>query len=372
MDRVPRRAATRGASHVSGPGDERDVPAAATAGTAIALSAVVPVYNGAATLARCLAAAGRVRARRRDRRGHRRRRRLDRRLGAHRGRRRRAGAVLGRAPRARRRAQPGRGGRARRRRCGSSTRTSSCTTTRRACSPTRSRGPARRRCSAPTTRRPADPGFLSQYKNLAHRHQHCSADAGGRDVLGRLRRRACAAPSPTRAASTPALSASVDRGRRTGLRLRARGFTICIEPRAARRRTSSAGTLADLLRTDVLRSRAAVDRLIARATDAAPMLNTRPGELARAALAWALALSLPCGGDGPRAALDAGRALRGGDRGASRACSRCSCARAASPSRSARSLFHQVHYLYASAAFVAARLGWTASRSVPSSTSSKA
>ena len=101
------------------------------------------------------------------------------------------------------------------------------------------------------------------------------------------------------------------------------------------------------------------------------VLNTRPAELARAALAWALACSLPAAATGlvpawtPLALYAAAIAAQPGlfalflrARGVAFALGAIA--------------FHQVHYLYASAAFVAARLGWTASRAVPSSTSSKA
>lgn len=216
---------------------------------------------------------------------------------------------------------------------------------------------------------PGDPGFLSQYKNLAHRHQHCSADPAAETFwagCGAVRARAFADAGGFDARRYPRPSIE---DVELGLRLRARGFTIRIEPRLEATHLKR-WRFADLVRTD-LRDRALPWTALIVEGRMPAVLNTRPAELARAALAWALALSLPAAATGfvpawtPLALYLAGIVAQPGlfalflrARGFAFALGAIA--------------FHQVHYLYASAAFVAARLGWTASRAVPSSTSSKA
>ncbi len=166
---------------------------------------------------------------RRDRRDRRRRRRLDRRYGDDRGGSRRARRAVGRAPRAGRRAQRrGRGRRRRRplvrrrrrrraRRCGAQARR-------------RLRAQRRRRGVRRVRRRAAGRELLLAVQEPRPPPLSPRGRRPGRDVLGRLRRDPQGGLPRRRRFRRRALSASVDRGHRLGMRLVESGRAIWLAP----------------------------------------------------------------------------------------------------------------------------------------------
>ena len=200
---------------------------------------------------------------------------------------------------------------------------------------------------------PAAPNFLSQYRNLLHRHHHIDADPAAETFwagCGAVRADAFAAAGGFDATGFPRPSIE---DVELGLRLRARGYAIRIDT-ALQGKHLKTWHLASLVRTDVLHRALPWTRLMA-ARRIPAVLNTRPAERWRAALAWLLALSVPAALAGvvpwPVPPLAALAAL------AANAPLVTHFARARGPLFAlGAGLFHQVYYLYASAAFVAGML----------------
>ena len=204
--------------------------------------------------------------------------------------------------------------------------------------------------------RPEATNFLSQYKNLAHRHHHVRA---GRDAetffagCGAVRTEAFRMVGGFDAERYP--QASIE-DIELGVRLRRRGFTIRLEP-DLQARSLKTWHFADMVRTDVLQRACPYARLLADHRVPAA-LRLSYSERARLVVAWAFLLStlVLLGGVGPLwlpfVLLAAAIALNtrlftvfGRANGwwfAFRAI-----------------VFHQVHYAYTSAAYVACRLGWS-------------
>jgi glycosyltransferase involved in cell wall biosynthesis len=206
---------------------------------------------------------------------------------------------------------------------------------------------------------PAATNFLSQYKNLAHRHHHVRS--------GRERETFFAGCGAVRTAAFRAIG-GFDAKRypkpsiediELGVRLRRRGFMIRLEPDLQARHLKS-WDFADMVRTDILQRTVPYVRLLGdhRVPDA---LRISPLEWVRVAIAWGFLLSVLTFGMGflswwiPLALLAAAIGLNlnlvtlfyraNGIWFALRAI-----------------LFHQFHYAYTSAAYVACRLGWTPDR----------
>ena len=203
---------------------------------------------------------------------------------------------------------------------------------------------------------PASTEFLSQYKNLAHRHHHVRA---GRDAetffagCGAVTAAAFRAVGGFDAARYPQPSIE---DIELGVRLRRRGFTIRLEPDLQARHLKS-WNLADMLRADILQRACPYARLLGdhRVPEA---LRLSWPERARLFVAWGfliatiglfagvspwwLPFALAALGIAVNTQLFAQFGRANGWWFAIRAI-----------------LFHQVHYVYMSAAFLACRLGWS-------------
>ena len=200
---------------------------------------------------------------------------------------------------------------------------------------------------------PGAPNFLSQYRNLLHRHHHLDA-AGPAETFwagcGAVRAAAFAAAGGFDAARYPRPSVE---DVELGLRLRALGFAILVEPRLEAKHLKE-WHLANLVHTDVVHRALPWTKLM-RQRRIPAVLNTRPAERWRAALAWILAMSIVAALAGvvspivpPALAL---AALAANARLVRR------FAQSRGPLFAlAAGLFHQVHYVYASAAFVVGTL----------------
>ena len=210
---------------------------------------------------------------------------------------------------------------------------------------------------------PAATNFLSQYKNLAHRHHHVRS---GRDAetfwagCGAIRAAAFSTVGGFDAARYPQPSIE---DIELGLRLRQRGFAIRIEPELQSRHLKE-WRLASLLRTDVVQRAVPWARLLEQHRVPAT-LNVSLGERVRALLAWAFALS--AGAWLARLAPFYLPALLFVAAVAASAHLFALFHRANGLLVALGAiLFHQFQYLYASAAFVACRLGWSPDRPRPS------
>ena len=197
---------------------------------------------------------------------------------------------------------------------------------------------------------PAASGFLSQYRNLLHRHHHVDADPEAETFwagCGAVRAAAFAAVGGFDASRYPRPSIE---DVELGLRLRERGHSIRIEP-LLQAKHLKAWRLATMVRTDV-RDRAMPWTRLMLERRIPAVLNARPAERWRAALAWLLALSLAAALMGavpfhvPVALALAALAVN------ARLVARFARARGPLFALGA-GLFHQFHYLYASAGFVA-------------------
>ena len=200
---------------------------------------------------------------------------------------------------------------------------------------------------------PAAPGFLSQYRNLLHRHHHMDADPDAETFwagCGAVRAAAFAEAGGFDAARYPRPSIE---DVELGLRLRDRGGAIRIEPGLQAKHLKE-WRFASIVRTDVVDRAVPWTRLILERRVPA-VLNTRPAERWRAVLAWLFALSLPAALAGlvPWLALPAlGLLALSANAGLV-----ARFARARGPGFAlGAGLFHQVHYLYASAGFIAGAL----------------
>lgn len=214
--------------------------------------------------------------------------------------------------------------------------------------------------------RPAAPNFLSQYKNLAHRHHHVRA-AGEAETFwagcGAVRAGAYAAVGGFDAGRYPQPSIE---DIELGVRLRERGGVIVLDP-ALQGTHLKVWRLPGLLRTDVLMRAVPWTRLI-RERPACASMNASWPERLRAAWAWGLAMSPVASIAGwvppwtPLAGFAAAIAIN------TALWSEFARARGYAFALAAMA-FHQFHYLYASAAFVACALGWSPAGAPGSSSS---
>ena len=197
--------------------------------------------------------------------------------------------------------------------------------------------------------RPTDPGFWSQYKNLLHHHTHQNAGEEASTFwtgLGAIRRDVLleCGGFDSKLFSLPSIE-DIE----LGYRLRASGKRIRIL-RELQGTHFKRWTLSELLETDIFRRALPWSRLILERPQSKADLNTRPGEMARAAAAvgffgclvlaaggfvpvWIAAVPL-CLGIGSNPSLASLFYRRNGPLFAL-----------------AGLLFHQVYYLYSSAAF---------------------
>lgn len=216
---------------------------------------------------------------------------------------------------------------------------------------------------------PAATNFLSQYKNLAHRHHHVRAEREAETFwagCGAVRAEAFRRVGGFDAERYPEPSIE---DIELGIRLRRHGYAILIEPDLQSRHLKE-WRFVNLLRTDIVQ-RAYPWAQLLREHRIPPTLNVSFGERLRAALAWMLAVATGAylarfaSGWWPvglfAAAILANAPLFALFRRAN-----------GTPFALGAIAFHQFHYLYASAAFVACRLGWTPGRSRPSTTSTSA
>lgn len=216
---------------------------------------------------------------------------------------------------------------------------------------------------------PAATNFLSQYKNLAHRHHHVRAPRQAETFWA-----GCGAVRADAFRRVGGFDA--ERYRQPsiedielGIRLRRYRYTIVIEPELQSRHLKE-WRFASLLRTDIVQ-RAWPWAQLMREHRIPPTLNVSFGERARAGVAWLLALSIGAflarlaSGWWPLAlfavAILANAKLFSLFRHAN-----------GTPFALGAIAFHQFHYLYASAAFVACRLGWTPAGARPTTTSDSA
>lgn len=216
---------------------------------------------------------------------------------------------------------------------------------------------------------PAAANFLSQYKNLAHRHHHVRAEREAETFwagCGAVRADAFRRCGGFDAERFPEPSIE---DIELGIRLRRFGYRIVIEPELQSRHLKE-WRFANLLRTDVVQ-RAFPWAQLMREHRIPPTLNVSFRERLRAALAWVLA--------GAIAAFLARWASGWWALGlfastiAANAQLFSLFRRANGTWFALRAIaFHQFHYLYASAAFVACRLGWTPGRPRPSTTRTSA
>lgn len=216
---------------------------------------------------------------------------------------------------------------------------------------------------------PAATNFLSQYKNLAHRHHHVRAEREAETFwagCGAIRTDAFRRAGGFDAARYPEPSIE---DIELGIRLRRLGFTILIEPDLQSRHLKE-WRFANLLRTDIVQ-RAFPWAQLMREHRLPPTLNVSLGERLRAGLAWVLVLATGAylaravSGTWPLGAFAAAIAVNAPLFALFRRTNGTLFALAAIA-------FHQFHYVYASAAFVACRLGWTPVRSRPSTTRTSA
>ena len=206
---------------------------------------------------------------------------------------------------------------------------------------------------------PAATNFLSQYRNLAHRHHHVRAERSAETFFagcGAVRAYAFRAVGGFDAERYP--RASIE-DVELGVRLRQRGYPIVLEPELQARHLKT-WYFGDVVRSDVLQRAVPWARLVADRR-VPPALHLSFGERLRVLLAWAFVLAalgwsttlVPLL---PVLALYAAAvaananlfALFGRSNGWAFAL--------------AALLFHQFHYVYTSAAFLACRLGWSPDR----------
>ncbi|MEO8485004.1 MAG: glycosyltransferase [Betaproteobacteria bacterium] len=197
---------------------------------------------------------------------------------------------------------------------------------------------------------PAAPNFLSQYRNLLHRHHHLDAEGAAETFwagCGAVRADAFAEAGGFDAARYPRPSIE---DIELGLRLRMLGHAIRLEPRLQAKHLK-AWRLASLMHTDVVMRALPWTRLIVERRIPA-VLNARAAERWRAALAWLLALSLVATLSGAIPPLVPVFLTLAALAANARLLARLLRARGPLFALGA-GLFHQFYYLYASAAFVA-------------------
>jgi glycosyltransferase involved in cell wall biosynthesis len=209
---------------------------------------------------------------------------------------------------------------------------------------------------------PAATNFLSQYRNLAHRHHHVRAERAAETFFvgcGAVRAAAFRAVGGFDAERYP--RASIE-DVELGVRLRQRGYAIVIEPELQARHLKT-WHFGDVVRSDILQGALPWARLVADGRVPA-WLQLSFGERVRTLVAWAFVLGalgwfatlVPLWPVlllfGAALAVNANLfALFGRSNGW--------------PFAFAAMLFHQFHYVYTSAAYVACRLGWSPDRPRP-------
>jgi glycosyltransferase involved in cell wall biosynthesis len=209
---------------------------------------------------------------------------------------------------------------------------------------------------------PAATNFLSQYRNLAHRHHHVRAERSSETFFagcGAVRTGAFRAVDGFDAERYP--RASIE-DVELGVRLRQRGYSIVIEPELQARHLK-AWHFGDVVRCDILQNALPWARLVAdgRVPEA---LHLSFAERIRTLLAWAFVL----GALGwfatvvPFAAVLALFAVAiASNANLFLLFGRCN----GWPFAIGAMAFHQLHYVYTSAAYVAGRLGWSPDRPRP-------
>jgi glycosyltransferase involved in cell wall biosynthesis len=209
---------------------------------------------------------------------------------------------------------------------------------------------------------PAATNFLSHYRNLAHRHHHVRAGRNAETFFagcGAVRTAAFRVAGGFDAARYPQPSIE---DIELGVRLRRRGLTIRLEPELQARHLKT-WHFGDMLRADILQRACPYARLLADHRVPLALRLSWP-ERARLLVAWAFVLSMIALLAGvvplwlpfalialaiavnPRLFVVFGHA--NGWWFAFRAM-----------------LFHQLHHVYSSAAFVACRLGWSPDKAPP-------
>ncbi len=210
---------------------------------------------------------------------------------------------------------------------------------------------------------PAATNFLSQYKNLAHRHHHVRAERAAETFwagCGAVRADAFWSVGGFDAERYPLPSIE---DIELGVRLRERGHAILIEPELQGQHLK-AWHFANLLRTDIVQRAAPWTRLM-RERRTRATLNVSFRERLRALLAWGLALALLAALSGKGSFVLVLALVVAAI--ASNAHLFALFVRAKGfPFALGAILFHQFAYLYASAAYVACRLGWSPDRPRPS------
>ncbi|HVJ74818.1 MAG TPA: glycosyltransferase family 2 protein [Casimicrobiaceae bacterium] len=209
---------------------------------------------------------------------------------------------------------------------------------------------------------PAATNFLSQYRNLAHRHHHVRAERAAETFFagcGAVRASAFRLVGGFDAARYP--RASIE-DVELGVRLRQRGYPIIIEPELQARhlRTWHFG---DVVRSDILQNALPWARLVADGRVPAALHLSFP-ERMRTLVAWAFVLGalgwfatlvpflVVLALFGAALAINANLfTLFGRANGW--------------PFAFGAMAFHQLHYVYTSAAFIACRLGWAPDRPRP-------
>ena len=209
---------------------------------------------------------------------------------------------------------------------------------------------------------PAATNFLSQYKNLSHRHHHVRSERLAETFwagCGAVRSDAFWSVGGFDAERYPEPSIE---DVELGVRLRRRGHAIFIEPELQGQHLK-AWHFANLLRTDIVQRAYPWTRLMQEQPMRAT-LNVSTGERLRALLAWALALSAAVAmtGKGSFALMFA---LLAAAIAANAHLFALFLRTNGMVFALGAILFHQFAYLYASAAFVAFRLGWSPRRSPP-------
>jgi glycosyltransferase involved in cell wall biosynthesis len=209
---------------------------------------------------------------------------------------------------------------------------------------------------------PAATNFLSQYKNLSHRHHHVRSERAAETFwagCGAVRADAFWSVGGFDAERYPEPSIE---DVELGVRLRRRGHAIFIEPELQGQHLK-AWHFANLLRTDIVQRAYPWTRLMQERPMRAT-LNVSMGERLRALLAWALALSVAVAMTG-KGSFALAFALLAAAIAANAHLFALFLRTNGIVFALGAILFHQFAYLYASAAFVAFRLGWSPRRSPP-------
>jgi len=211
--------------------------------------------------------------------------------------------------------------------------------------------------------RPRERNFASLYMNLRHHHVHQRSGGEASTFwagLGAVRRRTFHEAGGFDAERYPVPSIE---DIELGYRLRERGGLILLLPELQGTHLKR-WTLADVVRTDVGRRALPWADLLLERPGAPGALNVTGRERGAAVLAWALAGSLALAGAGALSAwIPLGLAAAAG--GANHELARVFARAAGWPFAAAGLLFHQLYYLYGSAAYGTRWLSRRVSRGRP-------